>query len=219
MLLITSGNWTLGSFFQVALKAFISQLRLEMPFALDNLQPLRSSPRRLFLGAQWEQPEIKFEERKKEISWMNLLLPSLISYKSASRLRHRIRRRGMEKNLNAVTVRELSQMGFCVFKSLLSRRAEFTLLRMVMLGCCGFSCISSVHVSYQPGCELPIMGSNRPRVKMFCCLLSSQPSLRLSVLYCSLTQVFRLKGHSEQWESGTSSCSADLEALGHHNRG
>lgn len=79
---------------------------------------------------------------------MNLLLQSLISYKSASQLHHRIRRRGMEKNLNAVTVGEFSQMGFCVFKSLLPRRVEFTLLRMVMLGCCGFSCISSVHFWY-----------------------------------------------------------------------
>lgn len=54
----------------------------------------------------------------------------------------------MENNLNAVTVGELSQVGFCVFKPLLSRRVEFTLLRMVMLGCCGFSCVSAVHFSY-----------------------------------------------------------------------
>lgn len=79
---------------------------------------------------------------------MNLLLQSLVSYNSASQLHHGTRRRGMENNLNAVTVGELSQVGFCVFKPLLSRRAEFTLLRMVMLGCCGFSGVSAVHFSY-----------------------------------------------------------------------
>lgn len=150
---------------------------------------------------------------------MHLLLQSLIFQKSASRLHHEIRRRGMENSLNAVTVGELGQVGFCVFKPLLSRRVEFTLLRMVKLGCCGFSYVSAVYFSYQPGCELPVISSNRPRVKMFWCLLSSQPSLRLSVLYYSLTQVLRLKGHSEQWESGTSNGSADLEALGDHNQG
>lgn len=119
-----------------------------------------------------------------------------------------------KKKLRCSFCRNVKSNGLFVSKPFLSGRAKLTFSRTLLLGCCGFSCLSArhSHSNQAVNCQSSVImvpglqssGDSSPPCPLF--PLVSQH-------FC-LAQILRVKSHSEQWRRRTTNCSTYL--IGNH---